>query len=212
MARAHTHTHTHTHIRHTQILDHNPLGLKGFAPIINHSKANDSRLTRLSLQNTSLDVDCAQQCANALDRNAKLLHLALDDNRHILDDGVAMIAESLASPHLSLKSLSLRNVGASKFQPLRQALTLNVSLNTIHCDDASVANFLDSTWFAERVVSRIWHRVNNNKMMLGLYVIGLTLVGLLVDSAGSTNSLGLQIFFGLLFLLVFFGCYDSFYK
>ncbi len=209
----HTHTHTHTHT-YNQILDHNPLGLRGVTPIIKHSQVTSSRLTSLSLRNTCFDPECARQTALALNKNTHLLSLALDDNREFSDEGVAAFADGLVSEQLALQSLSMRNIGAKKFDAIKTALRLNVSLDQVVCDDVSVANFLESSWFVERAVLRICHRIKNNKMNFGTCLLLWALLFVLTILVQTTQTmdytvLGLSI---LVHLLVLHLMRQMFYK
>ncbi len=213
LLRVHTHTHAHTHTHtHTQILDHNPLGLKGVTPIVKQADANDSRLTRLSLRNTSLNVECAQQCADALKSNKQLLHLALDDNRDLSDQGVAAIAYVLTSAQLALQSLSLRNVGATNFDSIKSALRLNVSLKKIECDDDSVTNFFESSWCMQRAIARIWNRMTNNPQFVLLNLMVLAAILYFSTIVGDGDDLAKAIYMGSCLPLWVFILYVSLYK
>jgi hypothetical protein len=203
----------------TLILDHNPLSGMDISPVLNHIKQTSNKLTSLSLRDTRLDAECARQIAEAIwteisdvDRyiprggNKTLLSLTLDDNPFMSDDGVAALASVLSSPGVGLQELSLRNVGATQFQSLIEALPGNKYLQRIECDDALVADSLAALKALpsmRRVLNRIWMRMRlyqPTALFSSLFILVLiSISGTAMDQNAPLGVLMLLCSFGFLY-------------
>jgi hypothetical protein len=210
----------------TLILDRNPLSGMDISPVLNHIKRKSRQVSSLSLCDTRLDAKCARHIAESIytgDQlwlskgvNKTLFSLTLDDNPFMSDDGVAALASVLSIPGLGLQELSLRNVGATQFQPLIEALPGNKSLQRICCDDVLVADslaILQALPFMRRLFNRLWIRMRRfwlTALLLSILVLLFLIPGVDVTAQAPGDAKALGVILLLLSFCLLFGFFRAF--